>query len=367
MKRRMILFALTPAVWTLAFAAVSGAEDRTPAPPIQNGWRHFGDTPQTPVKPDTTSKQRAKGRQPSPVAASNPSRSSRAVVTRINTVEDGPPQAKMLYYEPAEQKARSIFAIKPSAGDHKSVISGVETPGTARVVEYTERDIISVRTRLRYTTIIALPPGEQIMDFVIGDKDNWVVNGAANLAYVKPAKADAATNLNLISSRNVIYSFVLAELGDGTPDLKIFVQPHGEAIQLALNGPVKYIPVERIDEYRLQAEAARGQAKDAQLAVQKTIESKMSSFTNSYTASVNFGYRFQRNKKPFEVSAIFDDGRFTYIKARPMETPTLYEVKDGTPSIVNFEYRDGTYIVGKVLESGYLAIGKKRFVFTRER
>ena len=80
---------------------------------------------------------------------------------------------------------------------------------------------------------------------------------------------------------------------------------------------------------------------------------------------MHFGYRFERGKKPFDVTEIFNDGKFTYIKAHPEETPTLYELKDGTPSLVNFDYRDGTFVVGKVLESGYLAIGKKHFPFTK--
>lgn len=56
----------------------------------------------------------------------------------------------------------------------------------------------------------------------------------------------------------------------------------------------------------------------------------------------------------------------TYIQATPEETPALYEVKDGKPNLTNFEYRNGTYIVTKILDSGYLAIGKARMNFTRE-
>ena len=52
--------------------------------------------------------------------------------------------------------------------------------------------------------------------------------------------------------------------------------------------------------------------------------------------------------------------------ARPEETPALYELKDRTPNLVNFDYRDGVYVVDKVLDSGYLAIGKRLLRFTRE-
>jgi type IV secretory pathway VirB9-like protein len=49
-------------------------------------------------------------------------------------------------------------------------------------------------------TLIMLPKEEQILDFTCGDKDWWVINGTQNLAYIKPAKAGAQTNLNLITA-----------------------------------------------------------------------------------------------------------------------------------------------------------------------
>jgi hypothetical protein len=40
-------------------------------------------------------------------------------------------------------------------------------------------------------------------------------------------------------------------------------------------------------------------------------------------------------------------------------------LKDGKPNLVQFEFRDGTYIAAKVLDSGYLAIGKQKLAFVR--
>ena len=287
--------------------------------------------------------------------------------TRASALEEERPPTTTLVYLDSPVKARPVLANKPVAPDRKAILSETETPGMGRIVEYSQRDIIPIRTRLRYTTVISLPAEEQIMDFVVGDKENWVINGAANLAYIKPAKASAATNLNLVSARGIVYSFLLAEVGDGVPDLKIFIQTHDEAIQLALKSPAKYIPVERVEDYRQQADAAKAQAREAQQAARQSVESQVSAFKSTYPASLQFDYRFERDKKPFEVTEIFTDGKFTYIKAHPEETPTLYEVKDGSPNLVNFEFRDGIYVVGKVLDSGYLVVGKKRFVFSRER
>ena len=66
---------------------------------------------------------------------------------------------------------------------------------------------------------------------------------------------------------------------------------------------------------------------------------------------------------------MWHDGQFTYVKSDATELPALYELKDGKPAVVNFQVQNGgTYVVPKVLESGYLALGNARFSFEqRER
>jgi type IV secretion system protein VirB9 len=62
---------------------------------------------------------------------------------------------------------------------------------------------------------------------------------------------------------------------------------------------------------------------------------------------------------------MFHDDHVTYIQARAPELPSLYELKDGAPNLITFEVHEGTYVIPKVLDTGYLAVGKKRLVFTR--
>ena len=69
------------------------------------------------------------------------------------------------------------------------------------------------------------------------------------------------------------------------------------------------------------------------------------------------------------MKSIWHDDRYTYIKADARELPTLYEVTgDGAPALVNFQVeKNGTYVVPKVLERGYLALGAQKLEFqTRE-
>jgi type IV secretory pathway VirB9-like protein len=74
------------------------------------------------------------------------------------------------------------------------------TEAAARVVKYSKEDIVPVRAKLRFSTLIVLPEDEEILDFTTGDKEFWVINGAHNLCYVHPAQAGIRSNLNLITA-----------------------------------------------------------------------------------------------------------------------------------------------------------------------
>ena len=68
---------------------------------------------------------------------------------------------------------------------------------------------------------------------------------------------------------------------------------------------------------------------------------------------------------PFNISAIYHDDRFTYIKSAAQETPTIYEVKDKKPNLINFDLENGVYVVPKIVDEGYLVVGKKKITFSR--
>jgi len=237
---------------------------------------------------------------------------------------------------------------------------------TARTIRYGERDIARIKTRLRYTTVIVLPKNEQIMDAVCGDKDYWVVNGSQNFVYLKPAKAGSSTDLNLVTASGNVYSFVLSEVGDTEqPDLKVFVEPKDESMISALNGPAKFVPAMELDNYKQQVEMAEKEARKAREDAQNAIDRDESKFRSQYPTRLKFTYRFDGNKQPFLVSQIYHDDKFTYIQAHPEEPPTLYEIKDGKPNLIQFDYKDGTYVVDKILDRGYLTIGKQKLNFER--
>src|ERR1700721_2641872 len=91
-------------------------------------------------------------------------------------------------------------------------------PGGARTVKYSQQDIISVRAKLRFSTLIVLPQNEEILDYATGDKEFWIINGAHNLCYVHPAEAGIRSDLHLITTTGHVYSFRLTEISnDSSP------------------------------------------------------------------------------------------------------------------------------------------------------
>jgi len=224
----------------------------------------------------------------------------------------------------------------------------------AHTVKYAAKDIVRITTRPHFTTLILLPPEERILDFVIGDKDAWVLEGTQNFAYLKPTKPGLETSVNLITAAGNIYTFYCVS-ADAQPDLKVFVEPADEKLLHAASGAPRLLPASEVDQLR---QAAALEIKAAQ--------EQSNHFRADYSLhGLKFDYKFEKNKRPFRVSEIYHDDRFTYIHSSATEKPTLYEVKDGQPTLVNFTLEDGVYVIDHVVDKGYLSVGKHKTGFER--
>lgn len=235
--------------------------------------------------------------------------------------------------------------------------------GGVREVTASERSLVPLNTKVRYTTMVLLPEGEEILDVVCGDRDFWVISAAQNIAHVKPAKEGASTNLNLVTASGTVYSFLLTEGRQTQPDLKVYVTADPNAPR----GQPKYYSATQVNAQvsALQAELVQARAALEQATVRTT--EAVSTFRQQYPGRLEFAYGTPKYERPFFVRSIWHDGEFTYIKAEARELPALYEVTDGQPSLVNFQVQQGTYVVPKVLDRGYLALGNQRFSFQQGR
>jgi len=253
-----------------------------------------------------------------------------------------------------------LMVMVLSAVPARVVVVQAQSTGI-REVSASARSLIPLETRLRYTTMILLPDGEEILDVICGDRDFWVVTAIHNVAHVKPAKAGASTNLNLVTASGEVYSFLLTEKnGAAMPDLKVYVTADPDVVK----GQPKYYTAAQVEHLQAELEAARVSV-DA--ASQRAAEA-IATFQQQYPARLKFAYGALRYERPFLVRSIWHDGQFTYIKSDATELPALYEVLDGKPALLNFQVHDGsTYVVPKVIEEGYLTLGKERFPFSQQR
>ena len=241
----------------------------------------------------------------------------------------------------------------------------------ARVVKYAKEDIVPVRAKLRFSTLIVLPEDEEILDFTTGDKEFWIINGSHNLCYVHPAQAGIRSNLNLITAAGHVYSFLLSEISNdpnAEPDLKIFVEPKEASGIVGKTGLRGYVSASEAEAYKKELETLRAQTADQLRAAQVQTGEQVNRFRSTYGTKLQFDYLLDAKsaREPFLVSAIYHDDTFTYIKCAAREKPALYELKDGKPNLINFQLENGVYIVPKILDSGYLAIGKKKLPFARQ-
>jgi type IV secretory pathway VirB9-like protein len=265
---------------------------------------------------------------------------------------------------------RTVAIVVLSAFAFQCSLAHAATDAAARVVKYSKEDIVPVRAKLRFSTLIVLPEDEEILDFTTGDKEFWVINGAHNLCYVHPAQAGIRSNLNLITASGHVYSFLLTEISNqpnAEPDLKIFIEPKegsGVAPNTGLRG---YVNAGEAEAYKKELEALRSQTADQIHATQAQSAEQLNHFRSSYATKLQFDYLLDSKaaREPFLVSAIYHDDAFTYIKCAAREKPALYEIKDGKPNLISFQFENGVYIAPKIIDSGYLAVGKKKMPFAR--
>jgi len=228
---------------------------------------------------------------------------------------------------------------------------------SARTVQYHSQDIVAIRAKVKYTTLIELPTTEKIMEAATGDKDFWIVDVVGNFCFVHPAKQGIASNLNLITDKGNIYSFTLQDISGSSaePDLKVIVEPADRSAIVAASGPPQFVPAAQLEQSKQQVNA-----------LQSHVEQAVDEYKSGYPTQLKFDYVYKANQAPFDIQSIYHDDKFTYIKTNAPEKFSVCEMKDGKPNLVTYDLREGTYIIPKVMDDGYVELGKKRMNFARK-
>lgn len=151
------------------------------------------------------------------------------------------------------------------------------------------------------------------------------------------------------------------------PDLKVFVERKEEST-IAGNAAVPALArASEVEAYKAAADAARVDAAQAVEAAELRAQGEVNQYREQYAGKLAFDYSYSEKaaRASFSVSAIYHDEKFTYIKCHAEEKPTIYEVKDGKPNLINFDLSNGVYVIPKIVDHGYLAVGKKKLTFER--
>ena len=202
-----------------------------------------------------------------------------------------------------------------------SVVADAQT--ASRNVAYHSQDIVAIRAKVKYTTLIVIPATEKIMEAATGDKDFWIVDVVGNFCFVHPAKAGISSNLNLITDKGNIYSFTLEDVSGSSaaPDLKVLIEPADRSSIVAASGPPQFVPAAQLEQSRQQLAA-----------LQSHVEQAVDEYKSAYPVQLKFDYTFKANEAPFDIQSIYHDDKFTYIKTNAPEKFSVYEMRDGKPN-----------------------------------
>src|SRR6185369_1863661 len=161
----------------------------------------------------------------------------------------------------------------------------VHAENAARIVKYSPTEIIPIRAKIRFSTLIVLPADEEILDFTTGDKDFWIINGTHNLCFLHPAQAGIRSNMNLVTASGHVYSFLLTEISkeaDSEPDLKVFVTESDQSSIAGNLNPVRFVRASEVDAYKNEVEQLRIQIAQDLQREQEVAAKEAAEFKRSY-------------------------------------------------------------------------------------
>ncbi|WP_263408814.1 TrbG/VirB9 family P-type conjugative transfer protein [Terriglobus tenax] len=265
--------------------------------------------------------------------------------------------------------AVALHLVLASASLHAATPVHALQPSAPRTVTVSESQTPPVvRAGLLQSTLIVLPAEEKVANVFAGDTVDWVFDGghvASRFISVKPKTANGSTDIHIVSDHGNEYTLQLREISDDADahyDSKVLIEPGDKVAKNRLAQLPVFVPAADLDKARQEATAAQA----AQAATLKAEQTREETYRSQYPGSLHFDFVWDEKKgKELGLQQIWRDDKFTYLRGHFQETPALYEVKDKKPSLINFDFANGLYIVPKEVDAGYLAIGKQRVDFHR--
>ncbi len=128
---------------------------------------------------------------------------------------------------------------------------------------------------------------------------------------------------------------------------------------------LRRVRADEAEAYKREIEALRAQTDQQVRTAQDQAETgQQVSRQLSGAVPVRLHARLEGRTRTLPVSR-FTTTTLTSIKSAAHEKPTLC-VKSKTFNLINFQFESGGYIAPKILDNGYLAVGKKKLTFSRQ-
>ena len=265
----------------------------------------------------------------------------------------------------------ALLAVHAYAASPASVQQ--KAPRTVEVSTTSAPPII--HTSLNESTLLELPADEKVATVFGGNTDDWIFNAghvASRFISVKPkaAAAKSSTNVHIISDHGVDYTLELQEVS-GDPnasfDSTVFLVAIDTEAQKKIAEPPVFVPAAEVKEKEDRLERELADAEAAASSEKKAALDAQEKYQSTYPSNLHFDYSWDQSKaRALGVRQIWDDGKFTYIQGKFEEPPVVYELKDKKGSLINFDFANGLYTIPKLLQNGYVAIGKAKVEFHRE-
>lgn len=200
------------------------------------------------------------------------------------------------------------------------------------------------------------------MEATCGAKTFWAVNTSGHFAFVKPLgdKAGEHTNINLITTAGNVYTLLVREVSkeaNAHADLKLFLEQADEDAVIAMSHPA-FVKASQLDEMKKQLDS---QAKELAQTKRDAGLSELKKLKHDYM------WKDGREAEAMGLHSIYRDDRWMFIEASSQEAPVLHEISDGKDRLINYTLEGNRYVVQKIIDHGYLRVGKKRLEFTRNK
>ena len=234
-----------------------------------------------------------------------------------------------------------------------------------RLADAPEEHVYQLTTRLRHTTVITLPVGEAILDYVVGDAEYWHLTGSANVAFLKPVAEGIETNIALVCASGRIYTFLVRETSLVDPNLVVRIEAAGSDPDSiaggALGGLREPVFVSRDQVRGFELMAAQAQLELATVRAEALAD--LDAFRADYPTRIRHAYKLHRDAPdwPWLIEAMWHDGQFTYVRTSAQETPAIYEEQDGEPSLIPYDlHGDGFFVIRRIIGEGWFQLGDER-------